>query len=363
MGCAVQVPRCRVFIVDDHPVVLSGVRNMLAVDAAISVVGEATSVAAALEACDRQHVDIVLTDLGLGDRSGFHLARTVRVRHPLTKVVLYSMHDPQMCARWALELGASGYIHKSAEPSTLRQAVLDAWRGELAFSPSVRDWLVRLRHGAQAPRTHRLSEREFSVFSLLGRGLSTQQIAGRLEAKPATVDSHNRKIQRKLGLQHHDALIRLATLVFGLDTRETSGVRHDRARLRAFESATLPQPDWTHRAHLEVAFNYLSRLPFSTARKCLRDGIRRLNASHGNVGGYHETITIAFARVIRSRIEAEPLWLHSADFIEAHPGLVEPDALAPLGPHYTRELLLSPAARESFVEPDRAPLPDVSEHI
>lgn len=128
---------------------------------------------------------------------------------------------------------------------------------------------------------------------------------------------------------------------------------------RAFERCTLPQAEWTHRAHLLMGLWYAARLPGSEALEAMRTGILRLNAVHGVItspsGGYHETITRAYMRLI-GRFVAEDRgpgdWAARAERLLAHHG--ERDHLLR---YYSRDRLMSAEARFGWVEPDLAPLP------
>jgi hypothetical protein len=133
---------------------------------------------------------------------------------------------------------------------------------------------------------------------------------------------------------------------------------NDHAFLAAFEAAVIPAERWKHRDHVRVAFLYLRALPFAVAVEQLRSGIRALNRAHGGVdtltSGYHETLTVAWARLVAAAIaQADPV-LDFAMFAAAQPALLDK---ALLRAHYTSALMLSPEARASFVEPDLIPLP------
>jgi len=123
--------------------------------------------------------------------------------------------------------------------------------------------------------------------------------------------------------------------------------------LAAFEACTLPRPEWTHEAHVRMAWLYFTRLPAAAAADRIRVGIRRYNASVGS-DGYHETITVAFARVIAARVRGGESF---TDFRDREPDLFDRKSSALLR-YYSDTLLHSPAAKLEFVEPDREPLPD-----
>jgi hypothetical protein len=132
----------------------------------------------------------------------------------------------------------------------------------------------------------------------------------------------------------------------------------DAAFLAAFESQAIPFADWSHRAHIRMAFNYLSRHPLEDALARIRRGIQALNRAHGTLEaptrGYHETLTIAWARVVAGAIAAHGPFRDSNDFCDRSPHLLQRTLMSVF---YSRERLFSPEAKRSFVEPDLAPLP------
>ncbi|MBA4186766.1 MAG: hypothetical protein C0467_01985 [Planctomycetaceae bacterium] len=123
--------------------------------------------------------------------------------------------------------------------------------------------------------------------------------------------------------------------------------------LTAFEAAAISRSEWTHNAHVWMAWLYLTRLPHAKAGDRIRAGIQKLNSRNGVVDGYHETITTAFMRIISARL------LHSETyeaFRARNPDLYD-RTHSPVYQYYTKERLLSFDARVSFVEPDMQPLP------
>ena len=133
----------------------------------------------------------------------------------------------------------------------------------------------------------------------------------------------------------------------------------DHAFLAEFEAAAIPKDRWTHRDHVRMAFLYLKDHSFTEALCRIRSGIQALNATHpvtesGSLG-YHETVTVAWARLIRSAMGNDD---HAASFDEvigSNPQLLRKKLLAD---YYTADRVLCPEARSSFVDPDLSPLPD-----
>jgi hypothetical protein len=141
--------------------------------------------------------------------------------------------------------------------------------------------------------------------------------------------------------------------------------------LAAFEAASFTRPEWTHEAHIRMAWLYLMRYPATVALERVRSGIQKLNAKIGSTTpeqqvrcirlasrpgtstGYHETITLAFVRVIAGRLNSNEDF---ATFRKRNPDLFD-RARSVLLRHYTKERLHSPEAQNTFVEPDLEPLP------
>ncbi len=123
--------------------------------------------------------------------------------------------------------------------------------------------------------------------------------------------------------------------------------------LTAFEAAAFTRPEWTHEAHVRMAWLYLSRCGPAEALERVRGGIQKLNARIGSPDGYHETITVAFVRVIGSRLTSGEDFPH---FRDRNPDLFDRTLVALLR-HYTKHRLHCPEARRVFIDPDLEPLP------
>jgi hypothetical protein len=134
----------------------------------------------------------------------------------------------------------------------------------------------------------------------------------------------------------------------------------DATFLNAFEARRISRADWTHRAHVKIAYLYLRQFPLPIAIEKVRAGIQALNAANGvadtPTGGYHETTTLAWVRIVHATL-AEHGPAASADaFIEAHPPLAQKNLLRQF---YSEERFASPEAKWDFVEPDLAPLSSI----
>jgi hypothetical protein len=126
--------------------------------------------------------------------------------------------------------------------------------------------------------------------------------------------------------------------------------------LQAFEACSIPEEQWTHQAHVRMAWLHLERQPFAHAVLVVRAGIQRYNASLNKGPAYHETITQAFLYLIYQRMLPADRAETFTDFCVRNPDLLQPNMAALLA-HYRKETLFSKEARETFIPPDLAPLP------
>jgi hypothetical protein len=129
----------------------------------------------------------------------------------------------------------------------------------------------------------------------------------------------------------------------------------DEACLAAFERGDLAWAQWTHRMHLRMARLILKRDGFELGLSRLREGIQRYNSANGRPTSYHETMTVAWARLVHHAMEKGGAEENSVAFLEAHPELTESNALLR---YFRPETLGSASARAVWIEPDLAPLPD-----
>jgi len=147
------------------------------------------------------------------------------------------------------------------------------------------------------------------------------------------------------------------------DHRDTLDRVDDALLRQRFADGTVPKDQWTHEAHVRMAWMLLNDLSFDEARKHMRRGVLRLNTLHGldviPDRGYHETITVAFLRLVdaamREDVEKNITHRHSRDFCRQHSHLLEKRVILR---HYSQQRIESRAAREAYLDPDQAPLPD-----
>lgn len=205
--------RRRVLIVDDHPIVRQGLKRMIETEPDMEVCGEAATEAQARRAIRELAPDIVIVDLALQEGDGLELVRDVHAHHPDVPMLVLSMHDETIYAERLLAEGASGYIMKQAAADQLLNALRAVLRGERYLSEQLAQTLGVRDGGAEGDAVdpvRRLSNRELQVLNLVGRGVSSRDIAAELGLSVKTVESHRQSIKRKLNLATNSQLLQYA---------------------------------------------------------------------------------------------------------------------------------------------------------
>lgn len=209
-------PKHRILLVDDHPLMRSGLTMLLNSTADLEVCAEAGNAAEAVGMILKINPDIVVLDLGLPDRNGLEVLKDFQVMNPNLPVLVVSMHDEMLYAERTLRAGARGYVMKEAGGEKLLEAIRSVAEGRVFVSAKVSSELLgNLGRKTSANPSRdlmldRLSDREFEIFRMLGEGHSTRIIAERLRLSPKTVDAHRANIKSKLSLKNGAALVRQA---------------------------------------------------------------------------------------------------------------------------------------------------------
>lgn len=210
----VEPRKISVLLVDDHPIVRQGLMKLIQAEADMTVCAEADNTHEALNACARLSPDVAVVDLSIKDGSGLELAKDMKLRCPDMPVLILSMHDEAVYCERALRAGAKGYLMKDQAVENVIAAIRKVLAGEIYLSANMaRTILTKVATGAPGRGTSpvdRLSDRELEIFRLLGQGLGTKEIAGRLHRSVKTIDAHRENIKRKLQLSNATDLLQYA---------------------------------------------------------------------------------------------------------------------------------------------------------
>lgn len=201
----------RVFLVDDHVLVRTGMKMILGGEVDIEVVGEADTGEDALPKIRKLKPDVVLCDLHLPGISGLEVTeRVVKGDHGTRVIVVSVLEDGPMPKR-LLEVGASGYVGKGGDSAELLRAVRDVARGKRYLASGVAQHLALSGIQGGASPFETLSAREMEIALLLTQGLRQEDIAKRLSLSAKTVNTHKTRLFEKLGVNDSIALARLAS--------------------------------------------------------------------------------------------------------------------------------------------------------
>lgn len=203
--------KLRVFLVEDHEVVRTGLRLILQRQPDMEVVGEAGRGDEALEQVRELRPDVVVLDLRLPGLSGPEVAEAISRSLPQTHVVVLTVHDDEAHLQKLLKSGARGYVLKSGSAAQLCQAIRTVAAGGHYIDPALAGYLVAGYLGRQsAGGADTLSEREREVLKLVALGYTHREIAQRLSVSVKTVDSYCSRIASKLGAENRVQLMRYA---------------------------------------------------------------------------------------------------------------------------------------------------------
>jgi DNA-binding NarL/FixJ family response regulator len=196
-----------VLLVDDHPVVRVGLREMINAETDLTVIGEAGSGAEAVVMAEHLRPDVILMDLRMPDVDGVTATERILAALPSTRVLVVTTYESDADILRAVEVGAAGYLLKDASGAELAEAVRNAASGKSVLAPSVADRLIRwVRH----PASVTLSAREVEVLALVARGKTNAEIASSLYISEATVKTHLLRAFNKLGVSDRTAAVTTA---------------------------------------------------------------------------------------------------------------------------------------------------------
>ena len=199
----------RVFIVDDHPVVVAGLQSLLGKLENIEVAGAASNAFEAISFLKAHAVDVILLDINLPDVSGIDLCRKIRKDFPEIKILGISTFSDRSYISRMIENGAAGYLMKSASAGQIAEAIETVLNGKMYVSVSMEHVLRPLSVTAPGNLAV-LTKREKEILGLIAEGLTNNQIAEKLFISQLTVDSHRKNLLTKLNVNNTASLIRVA---------------------------------------------------------------------------------------------------------------------------------------------------------
>jgi len=201
----------RILIADDHPLVRQGLKQLLAAEPDMAVVGEAKNADETLELARSLEWDVLILDYSMPGGNGLVVLKEIKRSYPRRPVLILSMHPEDSIAISVLRAGAAGYINKECASEELTVAIRKAVSGGKYVSTSLAEKLaLELEDGTRARPHESLSDREYRVMWMLASGKSITHIAEELFLSPNTISTYRIRILKKLKLEHNADLVRYA---------------------------------------------------------------------------------------------------------------------------------------------------------
>jgi two-component system, NarL family, invasion response regulator UvrY len=199
----------RVLIADDHPIVASGCRTVLA-DEPDVILLEAPDAETAERIFATEHPDICLIDINLPTVSGFELARRVLAQDAGARIIMFSMNDDPVFVARAIEIGAKGFVSKTGDPQDLVDAIHEVGKGGVYLPPALARSMAFAGPAVASNPLSKLNSREMEILRLLSAGKSLSEIAWLVHSPYKTVANTSSIIRQKLGVRTSAELVRLA---------------------------------------------------------------------------------------------------------------------------------------------------------
>ena len=211
MNVATATSTLRIMLVDDHPIVRRGLRDILADAFEGAVIHEVGSGQEAISLVRGHPWSVVVLDLSLPDGSGLDVLKRLRDARPRLPVLILSMHAVDQFARRAISAGAAGYLTKDTADTELVTAISRLVHGGKYFGPDVLERVARGLHPDRDDRPHeRLSDREYQVLRMIGSGRTVSEIARTLTLSVKTVSTYRARVLKKMGMRTNAELTHYA---------------------------------------------------------------------------------------------------------------------------------------------------------
>jgi DNA-binding NarL/FixJ family response regulator len=209
-----QTKRCRVLLIDDHPIIRQGLALLIDREPDLCVCGEAEGAHTAFHAITTLRPDLVVLDISLNGPDGLDVLKEIRMKTANLPVLILSMHDETIYAERAMRAGANGYIMKQEATEKVLVAIRRILQGEVYLSDrltsSMLQQYVRGASSSKSSPLLNLTDRELEVFRLIGEGHATRQIAYELHLSVKTIESYQAHIKEKLALRNARELVQHA---------------------------------------------------------------------------------------------------------------------------------------------------------
>lgn len=202
----------KVFIADDHPVFLKGLRMIIESETSLQIIGEASNGSAALAMIQELKPDVAVLDLNMPNKNGFEIVRDLQENNFDVNVIFLTMHDEEATFTSALDLGVKGFILKDSAVAEIVDAIKAVANGHNFITPKFSTYLVNRSQETKnfVPKIELLTVTELKILRLIAEHKTTREIAAELFVSPRTIDRHRYNICNKLGVSGINSLLKFA---------------------------------------------------------------------------------------------------------------------------------------------------------
>ncbi len=204
----------KVLLVDDHPIIRHGIQELIDSESDLKVCAQASNGSEAFAAIEEHYPDLAVVDISLGSESGLELIKDIKSRYEEIIVLVVSIHDESLYAERCLRAGAMGYLNKQAAVEHIVEAIRRVLKGKIFLLPHAADRLIEQavtgRESGHLVPQDRLSDREIEVYRMLGEGMGTKEIAGKLHLSMKTIETYREHIKNKLNLKNSNEMVKHA---------------------------------------------------------------------------------------------------------------------------------------------------------
>jgi DNA-binding NarL/FixJ family response regulator len=208
------MPKKQILIIDDHPMMREGLAQLIGNEPDLQVCGEAGDAHDGLVKIGKHKPDLVIADITLPGKNGLELIKDIQAMYQGLPVLVISMHDEALYAERVLRAGGRGYIMKQEGGKKLMEAIRQVLNGKIYVSEAMSSKILEIFSGgrpdAAASPIESLTDREFEIFQLIGKGFSTVQMAAQLHISPKTVEVHRVNLKSKLKVKTAPELLRFS---------------------------------------------------------------------------------------------------------------------------------------------------------
>lgn len=202
--------RINIVIVEDHPIVIEGLKTMLSKKDEFCIAGSFSTGKQLLEYLDSHEIEVILLDISLPDISGLELCKTIKMQWPKSIIIILSNHTERSIIMQSIQNGARGYLLKNAAINELIFAIYQAIDGQLVYSKEIHEIISKPSERELMGHTQ-ITKREKQILIMIADGKTSNQIAQELFLSNLTVDTHRKNMLQKFGVKNTAELIREAT--------------------------------------------------------------------------------------------------------------------------------------------------------